>query len=115
MKDTIYIWQALNLLSNGKNVYKIGVTSSQFGDLRMAKVASAGGFEPELIIKLQVYKPTKLEKQLLKLGSPVKFEKFDGYTEFRSLTDLELKSAINLIKKQNEIWNMCQCVKADIS
>ena len=43
-------------------------------------------------------RPYDVERELLSLGQPVVFDqKFDGYTEFRRLSDNEVKQANGII------------------
>jgi hypothetical protein len=92
-RKVIYLWQA-----NSLNAYKIGVTSSFKKDQRIIQVKRASKFEVNLIRLANVGDATCLEKQLLKIGKPVQFDKkFDGSTEFRHLTDDELNQVLAMI------------------
>ena len=42
---------------------------------------------------------SELEAQLLKLGANPMYQGFNGASEFRALTDIELREAIDLISK----------------
>lgn len=92
--DTIYLWRVKNT-----DIYKIGVTSVMYGLCRMYQVAEAGGFDPELLVQTTTNRrPYDVEKELLSLGRPVVFDqKFHGYTEFRRLSDPEVKQAVGII------------------
>lgn len=93
-RDTIYLWRVKNT-----DIYKIGVTSTMYALCRMYQVAEAGGFDPELLVQTTVNcRPHDVERELLSLGRPVVFDqKFHGYTEFRRLSDNEVKQAVGII------------------
>jgi hypothetical protein len=68
--------------------------------MRIEQVSKDSGISAEIILLEQVSGSAyKLEKQLKKLGVNPKFTSFNGSTEFRSLTDEELKYAVETIKK----------------
>lgn len=93
--NSIYCWH-LN-----DDIYKIGVTSNHLGEIRIRQVTKALkiNFNKVKVLRVAyVEKATKLEKQLLKIGKPVQFDKkFDGSTEFRHLTDDELNQVLAMI------------------
>jgi hypothetical protein len=96
--DSIYIWRAVDMVSNGMPVYKIGVTSARLGRQRIEQVAAASGIEAEVILleKLST-KASVVEKKLLSLGSPVEIGSFNGASEFRAMSPAALDAALSVI------------------
>lgn len=93
-RDMIYIWRA------EPSVYKVGITSENLGRFRIHKVARLGGFQPEVVLlkKVGAKNAVKLESKLKNIGTTKLFDhEFDGYTEFRVMTDEELGDAIDLV------------------
>ena len=89
--DVIYVWRANGVQHYGLNVYKIGITSARLGDIRIADVANASGFLPTIVrLRKVTEKATWIEKRLLEIGQHPGFTGFDGCTEFRALTDIEV-------------------------
>lgn len=97
--DIIYMWKAVGCFYNGEQVYKIGVTSSGVGDKRIKQVMKSSRFDAEIIFMHDVgrKKAFELETMLLKQGYDPKFSKFDGSTEFRALSDHEVRIAKALV------------------
>lgn len=91
--DAVYIWKANGQYFNGELVYKIGITTFDFDDRRIQKVAKAHGFTPVDLVMHQVENPREVEKHLLTFGFNPQYIG-DGATEFRSLSDAEYKEAI---------------------
>jgi hypothetical protein len=99
--DTIYFWEAVGELYNGKRVYKIGVTSQHLGQShRMVGCARRNGMEPRLLVArfLGKWYVPELEKYLLTFGEDPKLDVPDGKTEFRALTDEEVSTIIRIIE-----------------
>lgn len=97
--DSIYIWKS-DIVFNDMPVYKIGITSNRLGDMRIKEVSQRAGVSAEIIELRKVNcKATLVENKLKKIGTFPKLEKFDGYSEFRAMTDEQLKQAINIIRK----------------
>ena len=92
--DCVYLWKPKTLA-----FYKVGVTSTRLGNLRMNQVARAMGWEPELIIQTSVKKrATEIELEIKQLGIPVSFStRFNGSSEFRWLSDNEVAQAVGII------------------
>jgi hypothetical protein len=96
--DAIYIWRAVGQHYNGNPVYKIGVTSTRLGTVRINHVAKGSGFEFDLICcEPVVCKATELERKLHLLGENPNYTGFSGCTEFRALSDSALYVAISMI------------------
>ena len=95
--NVIYIWKVIGL----DNVYKIGVTSSRLGSIRIEEVAKGGGLQYTIKIMASVVgKATDIETKLLSMGIKYTFtQSFNGCTEFRTLTDQELYTALEIIKE----------------
>lgn len=97
--DAIYIWKS-DMTFNGLPVYKVGYTSYRLGDHRIKDVAKKAGINAEIIqlVKVSV-RATVVEKELKKIGTNPKLEKFNGSTEFRAMNDDEFKKAVETILK----------------
>ena len=98
--DAVYVWRAIGHEFNNTPVYKFGITSARLDDRRISEVARFAKMDFEIIIltKVSVH-ASELEAQLLKLGASPMYEGFNGASEFRALTDIELREAIDLINK----------------
>ena len=96
--DAIYIWKALGWTYNGEQVYKVGVTSARLGTQRINKVCQRVDVEAEIVVLAKVNcKATELESTLKSIGHDPKYVDFDGCTEFRAMSDDQLKQALALI------------------
>ena len=96
--DAIYIWRAVDQFYNGNPVYKIGVTSTRLGTLRIEQVAKESGFDFSTVCCETIRcRANDLEKKLHLLGESPGYVGFNGCTEFRSLSDSALYVAISLI------------------
>ena len=98
--DAIYIWQAKGEQFNGKPVYKVGVTSAYLGDKRISQVInrSGGRFTAKIVTLTAVDTSARaIERQLHELGEHPGYTGFDGCTEFRAMSDAELKTALDII------------------
>ena len=96
--DAVYIWKALGWTYNGEQVYKVGVTSARLNDRRINAVANSADVEAEIVMLAKVNgKATDLESALLSIGHDPKYVDFDGCTEFRAMSDEQLKQALALI------------------
>jgi hypothetical protein len=102
--DAVYIWKAIGHMFNGLQVYKFGTTSARLEDRRISEVArfAAMDFDIVILTKVSVH-ASELEFQLLQIGTNPQYKGFNGASEFRALTDDELETAIELIKKYQEI------------
>ena len=98
--DAVYVWRAIGHEFNNTPVYKFGVTSARLEDRRITEVARFANMEFEIIVLTKVtVHASELEAQLLKLGANPMYQGFNGASEFRALTDTELREAIDLISK----------------
>jgi len=97
--DTVYIWRALDHQFNGLPIYKFGTTSTRLGHQRITEVARLGGMTFDIVIlaKVKVH-ASVIEGELLQIGSNPRYSGFNGASEFRALTDEELKHALRLIE-----------------
>ena len=96
--DAVYVWRAIGHEFNNTPVYKFGVTSARLEDRRITEVARFANMEFEIIVLTKVtVHASELEAQLLKLGANPMYQGFNGASEFRALTDVELREAIDLI------------------
>jgi hypothetical protein len=97
-KDTLYLWKAVGQTYNGKQLFKIGVTSARLGDIRIVQVATASKFKYEKVVsKTLSGTAVSLEQKLLSFGESPQFTGFVGCTEFRALSDSELSKILILI------------------
>ena len=98
--NAVYIWEVKGATMFGYQIFKIGHTSWYLEDSRIQNGAYRNGQQVGRIIMARVNgKASDLEAQLLKLGShPEGFDGLDGGTEYRALTDEELKTAIEMIR-----------------
>jgi hypothetical protein len=97
--NMVYFWLS-DMRFNGLPIYKIGITSERLGDRRIKEVAMQAGIKAEIIQLTKVsVKATIVEKELKKIGTNPKLEKFDGSTEFRAMNDEEFKQAVKTILK----------------
>lgn len=97
VSDAVYIWRVVDRTYNGVPVYKFGVTSATYNGRRIGAVAKEAGVRHELVLFIQTPRCLDIEKALLGLGYPVPMGVFNGSTEFRSLTDVELAQAIQTV------------------
>jgi len=96
--DAIYIWKALGWTFNGEQVYKVGVTSARLDDVRIKQVTKAADVKAEIVMLAKVKgMATRLEVALKSIGHDPKYVGFDGCTEFRAMSDEQLKQALALI------------------
>jgi hypothetical protein len=96
--DAIYIWRAVGHRHNGKDVYKIGVTSTRLGDQRIQTVANVIDTEADIVILKAVEgRATDVERELHKVGDDPQYVGMDGATEFRAMDEDELAQAVALV------------------
>jgi hypothetical protein len=101
--DAIYIWRAIGETFNGEQVYKVGVTSARLGTQRIEQVCKRGNMQAEIIILAQVSgRASKLELQLMEIGTDPGFSSFDGSSEFRAMTDEQLSQAVRLVSEATQ-------------
>ncbi len=98
--DAVYIWRAIGHKFNNLPIYKFGTTSVRLEDRRISEVARQANMEFEVIVLTRVMvHASELEVQLLKLGVSPRYQGFNGASEFRALTELELQKAIDLVSQ----------------
>lgn len=95
--NVIYVWKALGRdSSDGRSLCKIGITNTAGGEERLLRVAKSAGFTAELLVFTMVGDALapRIERELLKLGERPKAGSLtvDGGSEFRYLSDREIKS-----------------------
>jgi hypothetical protein len=101
--DAVYVWKAIGHMFNGLQVYKFGTTSARLENRRISEVARFADMDFDIVILTTVTAhASELESQLLQIGTNPHYKGFNGASEFRALTDDELKAAIDLIKKYQE-------------
>lgn len=100
--DAIYIWKAVGVEFNGKQVYKLGLTSYRLKDKRIKDVAKGANLKYEIVILEKVLKADFIEYELLQFGENPKLGDFDGSSEFRALTNVELLEAIKTVKDNRD-------------
>lgn len=93
--DTIYVLKCLDI----PNVYKIGITGRNKLERRIRQISTSGNIQLECIHSKQVLHAKSLEASLLSKYSDSTFSggDFDGSTEFRYLSDLEVLDIIGEI------------------
>ncbi len=94
--DVIYVWRAKNIIFNGLNVYKIGITSKRLGINRIKKVSKSSSFESEILLYKYAKNAKHLESKMLEFGQIPDYEKFDGKSEFRALNEIDLIKVLEI-------------------
>jgi hypothetical protein len=98
--DTVYLWRAVGQVFDGLPIYKFGITSARLEVQRIVEVARFAKFDFEIVLITNVIGSAGvLEVELLKLGVNPSFSGFNGASEFRALTDPELNTALDLIRR----------------
>lgn len=84
--NILYILQV-----KGSNVYKIGITTDV--KRRLYEHVRDSGKELEILLTKEMESPREAETHILNkyTGNPYKDKKFQGYSEYRTLTELEVK------------------------
>lgn len=95
--NCLYIWKLVGEKWNDVQLYKIGVTSVRLDDVRIKQCAKSGNFEYDIVIMKEVKDARKIEKELLKYGINPKLTGFDGATEVRALSDVELDEILSTL------------------
>ena len=95
--DSLYIWNIKDT-----NVYKIGVTSHSLGDKRIKIVARKQNITPVVIAHIRVKNAHTIESKIHKTFKTKQdlITNGDGYTEFRTLSDMELVGILDYLKKE---------------
>lgn len=103
--DSVYIWKAVGLYYDGLPVYKVGTTSKRLGDIRIGNVSRKWKVDAEIVIlRVVVGQATRVESQLKKIGINPKFSESDGFSEMRAMTDEELTSAVEIVKRNSKVY-----------
>lgn len=98
--DTVYFLKS-DQKFEGLPVYKFGVTSFRLGDVRRKHLEGRSGFVLETLFFEKRLNAVELEQRLLQLGVCPYNERFEGYTEYRALSDLEVNMAMNMLGEVN--------------
>jgi len=95
--DCLYVWQIENT-----NVYKIGITSQKRGHTRINQVASRHNIKPIIVAYIKVDDAYRLENKIHKIFKSEQsiIKNGDGYTEFRTLNDMEVIGLLDYLKKE---------------
>lgn len=102
--DVVYIWKLDNVFSDGLPVYKIGITSLRLNDKRLKEVAKKADLKIEQAYKYFVDgRATGIESELLKIGHKTELTGFDGASELRALTELELITMLNMLDNHEQL------------
>jgi hypothetical protein len=91
--DAAYMWCADGQIHNGKRVCKFGLSSARLKDDRIKQARTASGLTPTEVIIVKRADAAAVEKELLALGESPNYKGFIGCTEFRALTEDEIKLA----------------------
>jgi hypothetical protein len=89
--NCFYLWLVVGAYFNGLPVYKPGVTSTRLKFDRIERVAKAGGLKYDLVLWLPVADAFAIEAVVKRMGVSPEYTGFNGCTEFRALTDDEVK------------------------
>lgn len=96
--DVVYVWEAEEL----PGVYKIGVTSARLGTDRISFVSRLANVTPIIHTVCKVSNAYSIEKVLLQFGSAYEFDTiFNGSTEFRVLSNIQLQKTLEIISKES--------------
>jgi hypothetical protein len=102
-RDAVYIWQSVGEYYNGKQVYKLGVTSARLSERRIIQVARNAKIKAKVVVLRKVrLNADVVEGYLLALGDDPQFVGRDGATEFRALDEFELGKAIEIVEHYAE-------------
>lgn len=90
--DSIYLWK------DGNANFKIGITTSCYGDIRIRSCARHRNTSYKILRLNKVKNAALLESDLLKeFGVACYNDGLDGYTEFRTLTNTEVEEICSRI------------------
>lgn len=114
-QDSFYIWKLVNT-----NKYKIGITSSRLKQRRITQVVKAlqdtrfpmEGYE--IVVQITTHNAKDIESYIHNkyTNIPTDLPKgFDGYTEFRVLTNSEEQEILNYIRNQYAVTKIVQTDK----
>ena len=90
--DVVYLWR-----ESDTDLHKIGVTSDRIGEHRISRCKNNNDMDPRIVFMLKVDDARAVESELLKLGTDPELDSsIDGYTEFRVLTNDDLREAVSI-------------------
>ena len=88
--NVVYVWR-----NAGTDLYKIGLTNDHMGEDRVGICSK--NVDPRIVFMLRVADARAVESQLLELGTDPELDSsIDGYTEFRVLSNDELREAVSI-------------------
>ncbi len=86
--DVAYIWRT-GLVSGGKEIYKVGITSFRCGDKRIREVAKSHRTNPIILRYVRCLDAIAIEGAILDVVTPVKGLSGDGVTEMFTLDEID--------------------------
>lgn len=90
--DVVYIWRDADT-----DLHKIGITSNRVGEQRISMCKRHNDMDPRIVFMLKVPDARAVESKLLELGTDPELDSsIDGYTEFRVLSNDDLREAVNI-------------------
>jgi hypothetical protein len=105
--DVVYLWRLAGTYHDGIPVYKIGVTSFRLDDSRLNIVADKSGHKIGSVYKYFVDgKASHFETKLLKFGIKPDLGYFDGSSECRALTELELVNILTMLDSHEQLTSL---------
>lgn len=97
-RDAVYIWRSEGETFQGRQVYKVGITSDRLKDIRIRQVKKRSGRNAKIEILQKVENAVAVEAALKTFGVDPQFTGFDGATEFRAMDEDEFSRAIAFVK-----------------
>lgn len=90
--DVIYLWR-----NAGTDLHKVGITSDRIGEVRINACGGHNSMDPRIVFMLKVSDARAVESELLELGTDPELDSsIDGYTEFRVLSNDDLREAVSI-------------------
>lgn len=101
LSDVTYILSSTMFDGAGRRLYKFGITSEAMAEQRLLGLKRAArSFNLEYVMRaLTGRHAAAVEGQLLSLGEPLDLKGFDGYSEYRWLTEEQLQQARSILTK----------------
>ena len=97
--DVVYLWEREDYFGEGR-IIKVGVTSQRVGTSRIVTAARKNGMQAKILLMLACDDAMAIESKILELGRAVDYDsRIDGATEFRLMTDAEVKLAVKTAKQ----------------
>lgn len=97
LHDIFYLWMDDN------NNTKIGITSSNATTDRTKHCARNRGTGIKWVIKFKAEFARMIEKEVLAMFSEIPYSSGDGWTEFRTMSDIEIKVAIDFARANGAV------------